>query len=218
MLLQVVALLLFGGSPFSASMLETKDAVLASEIALVSESWASTTGTAVPAQLQSASEARVAAVIFCQSLADMAQPLSNRRIAGDASEAQSGRPAAPRRAAMQAGALLLSRIMDASLADKDVQGTVPFKGSAVHRKKTRVWQALVVLTQFHEAAGGALTVEDVLSTLQQGEVASIKQYQEAGASHGLPVSASTLRGTVERLVDFRVAGGRTSDLLHVHMH
>jgi len=180
-LLQVVALLLFGGSPFSASMLETKDAVLASEIALVSESWASTTGTAVPAQLQSASEARVAAVIFCQSLADMAQPLSNRRIAGDASEAQSGRPAAPRRAAMQAGALLLSRIMDASLADKDVQGTV-------------------------------------LSTLQQGEVASIKQYQEAGASHGLPVSASTLRGTVERLVDFRVAGGRTSDLLHVHMH
>lgn len=162
---------------------------MASEIASVSESWAAATGTTMPAQLQSASEARVAAVIFCQSLADLAQPLSNRGSAGDAPEAHRDKPAILHRAAMQSGALLLRRIVDASIADKDVRGTVPFKGSFVHRKKTRIWQALVVLAQFHEAAGGALNVEDVLSTLQQGEVASIKQYQEAGVSRGLSGSA-----------------------------
>ena len=158
--LQVVTLLLYGGSPVSASVLAARDGVLADEIAAVSASWSDATGTAMPVQ-QGASLARTAAVQFCSSLAHLGQP------EGDA-----------------AGALLLNHVLAASQDHPDIQAVVPFKGSTVHRKKVRLWQALAVLAPFHKAANSALTLEGLLATLQQGEIASVKQYQEAGMLFG----------------------------------
>ena len=146
----------------------------------MSESWVATTGTAMPEEQQGTSDARIAAVLFCQTLVDMAQR------AGVAT------PDSGRAAAVRAGSLLLGRMAVVSRADEAVVGAVPFKGSAVHRKKTRVWQALAVLAQFSEAAAGTLTVEEVLSTLQQREIASVKQYQEAGAPQAWPDRRSLL--------------------------
>lgn len=177
-----MTLLLFGGSQGSASTLATKDGVLASEIAQVSESWVAMTGTAMPEEQQGTSGARIAAVLFCQTLVDMYM----------AKRAGVATPDSGRAAAVRAGSLLLGRIAEVSRADEAVVGAVPFKGSAVHRKKTRVWQALAVLAQFSEAAPGTLTVEEVLSTLQQREIASVKQYQEAGAPHAWPDRRSIL--------------------------
>eukprot|EP00892_Ulva_mutabilis_P002313 jgi/Ulvmu1/12082/UM084_0005.1 len=177
---EVVTLLLFGGTPVSASVLAAKHTVVGSEITSVLDAWARAGGTPLPASQQSASLARTAVVHFCHSLARLAQPPTT--LAGDrgSSVEAGGAVRAPVcAAARDAGDLLLRAVLAASEADPELMAVVPFKGSAVHRKKVRLWQALAVLAPFHTAAAGSLTLDGVLATLQQGEIASIKQYQEA---------------------------------------
>lgn len=132
----------------------------------------------MPVEQQSASLARTAAVHFCYSLSQLAHAADDG--GGTDAAAPSDVPAPVRLAASEAGAMLLRSMVAASEADSDMRAVVPFKGSAVHRKKTRLWQALAVLAPFHKEAVGSLSLEGVLGTLQQGEIASIKQYQEAG--------------------------------------
>jgi hypothetical protein len=67
--------------------------------------------------------------------------------------------------------------------DAAVQSAVQFKGSDVHRKKVRIWQALAVLSPFCQANSSALQIADVINQLKQGDLASVKQYQETGVFH-----------------------------------
>ena len=124
-----------------------------------------------------ATSARVLAIIFCHNLAQTAGVSPNR--AGGVGN--SGSPSSVEAAAAtSAGVLLLQRLVDVMQKDLAVQAGVPFKGSDVHRKKVRVWQALSVLAAFSQVNESCLRVEDVVGHLMQPELASVKQYQETG--------------------------------------
>jgi hypothetical protein len=195
--LQIVDLLTWRADmgPQMTSLWEIKDSLQRSEIAGILEDAES--GQVFCSDASSnASSARVMAILFCYSLTEragisgrscqllMQQEFLQTGISGNSLE-QSGHfsrsPTAEAAVATSAGSLLLERLVAIMQQDAAVQSTVQFKGSDVHRKKVRIWQALAVLSPFCQANSSALQIADVINQLKQGDLASVKQYQETGA-------------------------------------
>lgn len=124
-----------------------------------------------------ATSARVIAVIFCHSLAEISGVADNL---AQSHERNKHPLSAQALVATNAGILLLGRLVAIVREDSAVQTAVPFKGSDMHRKKIRLWQALSVLVAFSQANDSTLQVDDVIDHLKQPELASVKQYQETG--------------------------------------
>lgn len=161
------------------SLWETKDILHRSElVGLLST--ADTRQQACANVANDATSARVLAVMFCHSLAETAGVSQNRARSHADSEASGCRPAAEAVVATSAGILVLERLVAVMWKDLAVQASVPFKGSDVHRKKVRVWQALSVLAAFSRVNDSILQVDGVVEQLMQPELASVKQYQETG--------------------------------------
>lgn len=142
-----------------------------------------------------ATSARVLAVSFCHALAQTAGVSDTlQRQHAHAQTAQA-------LLAATAGVLLLEKLVAIMKKDLALQTAVPFKGSDVHRKKIRVWQALSVLSAFsQENNSSTLQVGDVIGHLKQHELASVKQYQETGAFLSTLVPVAAVRFPINRLM------------------
>lgn len=157
----------------TSSLWESKDTLQRSELAGIIND--TDCGRELCVQVSTdATAARVMAVMFCHTLAEIAG-------VAEGLDRCSARPqAAQALMATTAGVLLLERLVAVVRVDAAVQAAVPFKGSDVHRKKVRLWQGLAVLAAFSQAGQGVLKVDDVIGHLKQPELASVKQYQETG--------------------------------------
>jgi hypothetical protein len=86
------------------------------------------------------------------------------------------------KASMEAGRAVLDVIFVLEQQQRPTSKAQYFKGDRRHRARLRLWQALCVLLPF--AAPGKLgkLLGDVVAALHHFDLASVKQYQERGAS------------------------------------
>jgi hypothetical protein len=180
-LLQVVQLLTWKsdtGAP-AANVWDEKDKLHLSELQILTKEVSSACLDSQASIASDGTGARVTAVAFCHSLAEMAD--ARHHVAGISDTDQELEKPAFAHAAN--GGLLLLRMLGTLLKeDATMQLSVPFKGSDVHRRKIRIWQALSVLARLSKRDTTALQIDDVLSQLCLPELASVKQYQETGAT------------------------------------
>jgi hypothetical protein len=157
---------------------EGKDSLQRGELRAVEGCWDDATRDALRSAKGSNESIlpRVVAICFCHSLAGQAGLLEEDYTTQSPNGCENMTAVACRVAGLQ----LLKRLVQAAQSDRELLVTDYFKGSAVHRKKIRIWQAIAALSPFAKLKDSSLSIPIIVEALSRFELASVKQFQETG--------------------------------------